>query len=96
MGKPVRRDIAAAVRRAGRSPLPAVGATVPGEADATPLAPSPPPAPKPRPHRQGRQGVLVYIAPALHRRLKPIAFEERTTMQELVAKAIEQITDSRA
>ena len=49
-----------------------------------------------RPSRAGKKGMLIYIDPALSRRLKYLALDEDKTLQQLGVEALEMLLASRS
>ena len=91
VAKSKRNDGAPAGRRSGRSKGAARDAAT--KPDITPpdaaLGP-----PERRTRNQERQGILIYVLPEVHRRLKWKALENNTTMQELCARAISRLVET--
>ena len=49
-----------------------------------------------RPSRVGKKGMLIYIDPALSRRLRHLAIDEDKTLQQLGVEALEMLLASRS
>ena len=92
MSKARTRNIAAAVRQANTAQPPSLDGLTTGTPAAT--EPSGPAAPqRPRRHREGQRGILIYVSPTVHKRLKRRAMDADMSLQDLCATAVVQILD---
>ena len=93
MSKARTRNIASAVRQANTAQPPSLDGLTTGAPAAT--EPSGPAGPqRPRRHREGQRGILVYVSPTVHKRLKQRAMDTDMSLQDLCATAVVQILDT--
>ena len=49
---------------------------------------------RPRRHREGQRGILIYVSPTVHKRLKQRAMDTDMSLQDLCASAVVQVLDT--
>ena len=93
MSKATTRNIAAAVRQAKTTQPPSLDGLTTGAPAATEPSGAADPQ-RPRRHRDGQRGILVYVSPTVHKRLKQRALDTDMSLQDLCATAVVQILDT--